>query len=872
MSDAITRLNAALEGRYKIERQLGEGGMATVYLARDERHNRNVALKVLKPELAAVVGADRFLAEIETTANLQHPHILPLFDSGEADGFLFYVMPYVEGESLRERLDREHQLPVDEAVQIASDVAEALQAAHDQGVIHRDVKPANILLSKGRPLVSDFGIALAVGAAGGGRLTETGLSLGTPHYMSPEQATGDLSVGASTDIYALGCVLYEMLVGEPPFTGSTPQAVLGKIVTGEAPSASAERKSVPSHVDAAIRTALEKVPADRFVAARELASALGDEGFWHRAVSGDSGAPSARVMWAKYGGVALGGVLLGGLVIGILSSGARVPEPRATYVSVSLPEGVTIQGTIGPHFGPALAVSPSGREVVFAGEQDGERLYRLSLDDDSGVQPIPGTDGGQAPFYSSDGAWITFAAGTRLLRVPSGGGVPTEMASVIGFRGGVWTPDDALLYYVPTAFTGIWRLSADGGAPEQITEPAYDGFDMSHMWPALLPNGDLLFTSCCADIRTFVLPSADPARTPEPILSGGGARYVPSGHLVFMQRENVMVAQYDPGSREVGPYERVLDRAITSSEMVANIGLSSLGTAAYFAGRSDFQKPLTRIRRDGSRDALPLATGSHAFPLHFSPDGRRFLYSTYHPEGMDLFAYEMESQRTARLTTHPSNDYSPIWGPGASHITFTSLRAGQVDVYTKNVATGDEAQVLVRDGSRKWPLSWTADGAWLLYTITSDTSGEDVWVYSAEADSAWALLDERYNEFPAAFAPSGGWLAYARDDTNPDREVWAMAFPDGVPCQISVDGGNRPAWSQDGRRLYYVKSDTLMLAAAPEGGSICDARSRPHLIGIDLVWGLAPDEGYVVTASAPPKPELRIIIDWDSELRASRSP
>jgi len=192
MSDPVTRLNAALEGRYRIESELGEGGMATVYLADDIKHERKVALKVLKPELAAVVGAERFLAEIKTTANLQHPHILPLFDSGEADSFVFYVMPYVEGESLRDRLDREHQLPVDEAVKITTDLAEALDYAHRHEVIHRDIKPANILMHEGRPLIADFGIALAVGAAGGGRMTETGLSLGTPFYMSPEQATTDL--------------------------------------------------------------------------------------------------------------------------------------------------------------------------------------------------------------------------------------------------------------------------------------------------------------------------------------------------------------------------------------------------------------------------------------------------------------------------------------------------------------------------------------------------------------------------------------------------------------------------------------------------------------------------------------------------------
>ena len=274
MSDPVARLNAALEGRYAVERQLGEGGMATVYLAQDLKHNRPVALKVLKPEISAVVGSDRFLSEIETTANLQHPHILPLFDSGEAASFLFYVMPYVEEESLRDRIDREKQLPVDEAVRIATAVANALDYAHRHKVIHRDIKPANILLQDGEPVVADFGIALAVGAAGGNRLTETGLSLGTPFYMSPEQATGDQVVGPASDTYALACVLYEMLVGEPPYLGNTAQAVLGKIIQGAPVSATALRKSIPANVDAAVRKALETLPADRFTGAQDFARAL----------------------------------------------------------------------------------------------------------------------------------------------------------------------------------------------------------------------------------------------------------------------------------------------------------------------------------------------------------------------------------------------------------------------------------------------------------------------------------------------------------------------------------------------------------------------------------------------------------------------
>ncbi|HXH27564.1 MAG TPA: serine/threonine-protein kinase, partial [Candidatus Polarisedimenticolia bacterium] len=211
MSEITDRLSAALADRYRIERQLGQGGMATVYLAQDLKHDRRVAIKVLRPELAAVLGAERFLAEIKTTANLQHPHILALHDSGEVDGTVFYVMPFVEGETLRDRLNREKQLPVADAVRIATEIAGALDYAHRKGIIHRDIKPENILLHEGQALVADFGIALAAANTGGTRMTETGMSLGTPHYMSPEQASGERDLDARTDVYALGCVLYEML-------------------------------------------------------------------------------------------------------------------------------------------------------------------------------------------------------------------------------------------------------------------------------------------------------------------------------------------------------------------------------------------------------------------------------------------------------------------------------------------------------------------------------------------------------------------------------------------------------------------------------------------------------------------------------------
>src|SRR5438034_360291 len=254
--DAVVQLNSALQARYEVEREIGAGGMATVYLARDLKHNRRVALKVLRPDLGVVLGAERFLSEIEVTANLQHPNLLPLFDSGEADGLLFYVMPYVEGESLRAALEREKQLPIDEALHIATAVASALDYAHRHGVIHRDLKPENILLHEGQPLVADFGIALAVSNAGGNRITQTGLSLGTPQYMSPEQATGDRAIDGRTDVYSLGAVLYEMLTGDPPHLGSTAQAIIARVLTERPRPVRATRETVPEQVELAVEIAL----------------------------------------------------------------------------------------------------------------------------------------------------------------------------------------------------------------------------------------------------------------------------------------------------------------------------------------------------------------------------------------------------------------------------------------------------------------------------------------------------------------------------------------------------------------------------------------------------------------------------------------
>ena len=457
MSDAVARLNAALEGRYRIESELGEGGMATVYLAKDLKHNRNVALKVLKPELAAVVGAERFLAEIQVTANLQHPHILPLHDSGETEGFLFYVMPYVEGDTLKDRLDREHQLPVDDAVHIATDMAEALDYAHRQGVIHRDIKPANVLMLEGKPVISDFGIALAVGAAGGGRLTETGLSLGTPHYMSPEQAMGDQNVGPQTDTYALGCVLYEMLVGEPPFTGPNAQAVLGQIITSEAVSATEKRASIPSNVDAAIRKALEKLPADRFMSAQDFVRALGDEHFRY----GELATAGTGVGLGPWNRLTMATTTLAVLLVATLGWSLLRPEQSqpVSRLEVLLPEDVELI----PDDGVNVDVSPDGSTIVFVGASAGgeTQLWLRSLGQLAPI-PIPGTENARSPRFSPDGQFIAFASYPSLVTVSvSGASAQTVLSTYVDPSGFAWGPD-AMIYYTDGS-GGIRRVSATGG-------------------------------------------------------------------------------------------------------------------------------------------------------------------------------------------------------------------------------------------------------------------------------------------------------------------------------------------------------------------------------------------------------------------------
>ena len=420
-------LTAALSDRYVIEREIGAGGMAVVYLAHDRKLEREVALKVLRPELGAVLGAERFLAEIKISARLDHPHILTLIDSGDADGMLYYVLPYVRGETLREKLKREQQLGIDEAIAITKQVASALDYAHRQGLVHRDIKPENILLQEGEAMLTDFGIALAVKEAGGNRLTQTGLSLGTPQYMSPEQATGDRGIDARSDVYSLASVLYEMLAGEPPVTGASAQAMIAKLMTERPTHVRILRDTVPQGVDDAITKALAKTPADRFATAEEFARAL-DAGMMRETGSAAVAAPRRRM----------------GLYIGIPAVIAVAAVAVAAFSMRGAPTTVGSQAALGAKTQLTIsggiyypAISPDGKQLAYAARhcRAADCIYSIVLQDVGGTLTRPILDG---------------------------------LTSIYDLR---WSPDRRNLLFKGTTGgrLGTYLLSALGGAPHYLT-------------------------------------------------------------------------------------------------------------------------------------------------------------------------------------------------------------------------------------------------------------------------------------------------------------------------------------------------------------------------------------------------------------------
>ena len=906
MSDAVTRLNAALEGRYTIERELGEGGMATVYLADDVKHERKVALKVLKPELAAVVGAERFLAEIKTTANLQHPHILPLFDSGEAGSFLFYVMPYVEGESLRERLEREHQLPLDEAVRIATFMAEALDYAHRQGVIHRDIKPGNVLIHEGQPVISDFGIALAVGVAGGGRLTETGLSLGTPHYMSPEQATGDQTVAGATDIYALGAVLYEMLVGDPPYTGSTAQAVLGKIIAGELASATKQRASVPANVDAAIRKALEKLPADRFTGAQEFASALADPGFRH----GEAVAtPVGRRRLAWQGAALLGvGMLLGVVGLSVASGRGVAPPADVMRFTIDPPEGAPLGLSAG---WIDLAISRDGRQIAYNGGNPGgtgPQLNLRTIDQLIGA-PLRGGEGGLGPFFSPEGEWVGFAplnAVPTLLKVSTFGGPPVPLTEAPApILGASWGTDDQIIF--GTFGGGLFRVSGGGGEPEPLTTPDAEQGEAGHLWPSIIADREAVVFVISAgspladgQLAVLDLSSGEITRLGLP---GTSPHYVSTGHLVYAAEDGSLRAvPFDTGSLAVtGNPVPLVEGVAVKGNGAADFSIADNGRLIYARGRTGSgvggESEFVWVDRQGREEPLPMPAQRYDVPK-VSPDGLRIAVGIGRDAARDIWVYDAATGAGLRLTRDDEVNRVPMWTPDGRRILFSSTKdAPRPASFTGGTWNGNIYAVLA-DGSEEPERLTTTDqsqgltgispdGQTLVYSRVIDASHWEVLATPADGSAEGTpLVSGPFRQGAGTIAPNGRWLAY-RSDESGQFEIYVEPFPGpGAKVPVSIGGGTQPAWSRDSGELFYRDNDGMMIAATiSDGGAIADASApsvsgRPPLFpageyrlgGGYRQYHVAPDGRFLMqrrpgTTDGGEAPQITVVLNWFEVLR-----
>ncbi len=877
MNATQERLAAALADRYRIERELGAGGMATVYLAHDLKHDRDVAIKVLHPDLGAALGGERFLAEIRTTARLQHPHILPLLDSGEADALLYYVMPLVTGETLRARLEREKQLPIAEAVRIAREVASALDYAHRQHVIHRDIKPENILLHDGSALVADFGIALAVQSAGGARMTQTGLSLGTPQYMSPEQAMGERAIDARSDIYALGAVTYEMLAGDAPFTGSSVQAIVAKVLNSEPERLSMLRKTIPPHVEAAVLTALAKLPADRFASAAEFAAALATAN--GSPVSGATTAPAPGRARRTTAAILLSAAMLIAITAAATwmlarpSGNGAAPSEVVTRFTIEGTSNVTLQNRL-------FALSPDGRTLVmwqFTANLR-NRLFLRQLDQ-LDMTPLAGGSNGADPTFSPDGRWIAFVGERQLFKVAVSGGDPIRVATLpLQPQGITWTTGGDIVYAVQS--DSLFAVKETGGVPRAIAAAPAGAVAR---WPiALAQSNVVLFTANSRtgdSVRVLALSLADGT-----VSDVGTDAYmvvgVARGHLVYLSRTGeIFAAPFNVRTNTVTGRGELMGGGVKMTPSGTGLGyavMSASGDLVYIneksAGLLTYRDPQGRLA-----PALP-DTLAFEHP-RFSPDARRLVVTV---------SDSATRRGTLSLLDRSNGFFTPLagqdrqagrdraeWTPDGRSILFRSLTDSLRSAMLRSADGSGTDTLLLRARSVVYEVVMAPDGQTILGRVQNDAADR------AQGVFWWTRGDSTLRSLPhvttdggtmtgARLSPDGKWIAMSADA---ERHVYVAPFPGPGP-QVRIDraGGGPPVWARDGRSLYYVTpsglvATTLDLSAGVKVGSTLTLLG-PEFVSNDVThapFDVGPD-GTIVFVRQTRFPRLVVVRNFAAEI------
>jgi serine/threonine-protein kinase len=824
MTDVLARLATALADRYGVERELGAGGMATVYLAHDLRHDRDVAIKVLHPDLGAALGGERFLSEIRTTARLQHPHILPLLDSGEAAGLLYYVMPYVTGETLRDRLARERQLPLDDALRIAREVADALGEAHRHGIVHRDIKPENILLHGGHAIVADFGIALAVQSAGGHRLTQTGLSLGTPQYMSPEQAMGDRAIDARSDIYSLGAVTYEMLVGDPPFGGSTVQAIVAKVLTERPTAPTAIRDTIPPSVEQAVLHSLAKLPADRFATAERFAEAL---------VVPDAvrtGAPvappqTARVRRTLASDVAVlaAGMFLAGVVAwSIARRGADSRGPWSQYTQLTDATGVET----------APSVSPDGEYFAYASDVRG--TFDIYVQRVGGRTPVlvagDSTTDEMWPAYSPDGKRIAYNVhGGGVFVVGATGESPRRLTSF--GANAAWSPDGRRIVFgseeVRSAYNvnasgTLWIVDVAGGEPRPLVRDLVGLYQ-----PVWSPSGArIAFWSTGGGQRDLETVRPDGTGrvkvTDDRDVDWAPAWSADGRSLYFASDRGGTMGLWRIGVDESSGRATGTPELIASGVDVA-MDLPSPtrdGSALLFRSKLEAVNPAAiefdRAKASiGAVHLLQNRTGTLS-PTDVSPDGRWIALSSTLDRQQDLFVMRADGSGLARLTDDLARDWHPRFLPDGSTLVFYSNLSGKYDAWT--IRTDGSGRTRLSDYGRG--VAFTAfapDGQRVIASIIPRGA--------VFATSPWPFTEKTATPVPGLEVPGGvltttlwsrggRWVSgYVVDDAGEIRGLGVYDVAAKRTTRLSDDArGYELAWLPGDREVvYFTQRGTLAL-------------------------------------------------------------
>jgi len=831
MTDQLDRLKAALADRYAIEREIGSGGMATVYLAQDLKHERQVALKVLRPELAAALGPERFLQEIKIAANLHHPHVLPLYDSGEAEGFLYYVMPFVEGESLRDRLEREKQFAIDDALQVAREVADALSYAHAHGVIHRDIKPENILLESEHAVVADFGIARAVDAAGGERLTETGIAIGTPSYMSPEQAGGEKDLDGRSDLYSLGCVLHEMLAGQPPFTGPTVESLVHQHLSAEPPSVTTIRPSVPGWIAAALERSLAKTPADRFNPVAQFGEAISARTSVTAADARPSPAASGGRRWL------VPGFLAAALLVVIAVVLVRMVTDSAITIIASNIDHVTIDP--GLEFQPAI--SPNGEEVAYvAGPIGNPRIIMRATRD-------VGTGGGVRLAEEFTGrswfpAWTPDGTSVRFLVCPLGtpwSGLGCDWKET-GKLGGpvrpVGIPHDSASYAwskdgTRVAFTvrdSIFATAIDQSEPELLGLHPFTGtLNHSLVWS---PDGRMIAyvndnaawrVSLNALGATIWVIDSDGGE-PIPVVADEHMNVSPqwlpdSRHLLFVSNRDGPRGVYfvEVGREGARGSPRSVQGVISDPH---SISVSANGRRLAYAKLPDAQNILSvGIPQAGAvsiKDAVPITAGSQIIETHsLDPSGDTIVFDGTLRGNTDLYKQPVAGGDAIPLLDWPGHVYSPRWSPDGAEIAFHYLpsSSNRAQIFVMPMETGVPYQLPAVGGDVTNP-TWSPDGLTIAFYAWEQRR---IWVISREQVGGEWQTPVQVTEFRCGFPewdPDGRSLWCPGRDSTGARALVQVATDGEVLGRYGGWGEGPvmfalPRFSPDGSRIYFVGMD-----------------------------------------------------------------